>query len=135
MYQCRDCGYRFEYTASVFERHGLDNPPYERIAVCPNCKSTDFSEITVDHCRCCGARLTGNQKEYCNDSCRRNGERMWERERVRRQYRKSNPLSVLIDEADAYNRAHGTCYTYGQYVAFIQPDILEGEKEDKNHGR
>lgn len=24
------------------EKHGLDNPPYERIAVCPECRGDDF---------------------------------------------------------------------------------------------
>ena len=34
----------FGEVALLEETHGLDCPPYERIAVCPHCRSTDFVE-------------------------------------------------------------------------------------------
>lgn len=47
MYRCKnsDCGQIFDEFQTVKERHGLDCPPYESIAVCPYCKSADISEI------------------------------------------------------------------------------------------
>ena len=44
MFKCTDCKHEFD-TADVYEEHhGLDTPPYERIAVCPKCQSTEFVE-------------------------------------------------------------------------------------------
>lgn len=39
---CKKCD-RFFDTAQIYEeKHGLDAPPYERIAVCPICRGDDF---------------------------------------------------------------------------------------------
>lgn len=46
MYKCEDCRKTFEYADTVKERHGLPEPPYEIIYVCPYCKSTAFSEYS-----------------------------------------------------------------------------------------
>ena len=47
MYKCNNkkCGHIFEYAHTVKEIHNMNIPPFERIAVCPNCGSDDFSEI------------------------------------------------------------------------------------------
>ena len=45
MYRCQDCDYQFLYADSLVDRHNLENPPFEKIAVCPNCKGRNFSEI------------------------------------------------------------------------------------------
>ena len=36
---CLDCGAIFEQARIVFERHGLDTPPYEELLVCPRCEA------------------------------------------------------------------------------------------------
>ncbi len=39
---CNKCKRYFSDVKTYFETHGLDNPPYERISVCPKCNSDDF---------------------------------------------------------------------------------------------
>lgn len=39
---CRGCGKTFDIPKFYDERHGLDAPPYERVAVCPGCNGDDF---------------------------------------------------------------------------------------------
>lgn len=41
-YRCNVCNKKFENPKFYEEKHGLDSPPYERVAVCPHCKSGDF---------------------------------------------------------------------------------------------
>lgn len=50
-FQCHECDRRFEEPDFVTERHGLEAPPYEKIAVCPYCKG-DFEELK--QCEICG---------------------------------------------------------------------------------
>ncbi len=42
---CKDCNKHFRLPEFYDENHGLDNPPYERVSVCPNCKSSNFIEF------------------------------------------------------------------------------------------
>jgi hypothetical protein len=44
MFKCLSCGETFIDPEIYEETHGLDCGPYERVAVCPNCASTNFSE-------------------------------------------------------------------------------------------
>ena len=46
MFKCDDCGAFFTYDEleEVTETHGLPCPPYEKISVCPHCKSTNYDE-------------------------------------------------------------------------------------------
>ena len=46
MFKCNECGAVFEYDdlIEIVETHGLDNPPYERFLVCPNCNGGDYDE-------------------------------------------------------------------------------------------
>lgn len=41
-YYCKDCNKFFDNLNFREEKHGLDYPPYERIAVCTNCGSNNF---------------------------------------------------------------------------------------------
>ena len=43
---CFGCDRIFDTPEYYDESHGLDNPPYERVPICPECKSDDF--ITFD---------------------------------------------------------------------------------------
>ncbi len=123
---CSDCGSQFEKPDTYAETHGFNSPPFEGKRCCPFCKSTNIHEKNLTHCRCCGAKLTNAGGEYCSDACRRRGEELWRRERLRRKLANANPISRIIKEAEEYNRAHGTDYTYGEYVAYILPGV--GEK-------
>ncbi len=42
MFFCNKCRSYFDEAKIYCEKHGLDNPPYERVAVCPKCESDDF---------------------------------------------------------------------------------------------
>lgn len=44
MFKCLDCKHEFDTPDTYEERHGLDTPPYESVAICPECKSTEFTE-------------------------------------------------------------------------------------------
>ena len=79
MYYCHSCNCEFEAPEIIIETHGLSSPPYEKFSVCPFCRSTDFSVIKVKYCHACGARLYGDNENYCNDSCRLTAKRMEER--------------------------------------------------------
>lgn len=46
-FYCTECKRYFDETAFYEERHGLNAPPYERVAICPHCKSTDFEKIEI----------------------------------------------------------------------------------------
>lgn len=42
---CRRCKRYFDAPKYYEEKHGLEYPPYEKIAVCPKCESDDFSKF------------------------------------------------------------------------------------------
>lgn len=44
MFRCHDCNKTFSEPNFYEESHGLDAPPYERVAICPHCESTEFDE-------------------------------------------------------------------------------------------
>ena len=50
MYRCNRCGNVFadDEFNFVIETHGLDSPPYERIAVCPYCGSDFYEEVNEE---------------------------------------------------------------------------------------
>ena len=100
MIVCSDCGSEFEKPEIYREAHSLSAPPFEERRCCPFC----------------------NGDEYCSDRCRERGEAMWRRERLRRRLLKANPISRIIKAADEYNAAHGTNYSYGEFVAYIMPE-------------
>jgi DNA-directed RNA polymerase subunit RPC12/RpoP len=66
-YECHNCGRRFEEPDIITETHGLDTPPYEKVAVCPYCHGY-FEEMY--QCEICGewftdAELTSGVCDEC----------------------------------------------------------------------
>ena len=121
MYLCNECKNEFTTPEKTAETHGFKSPPYESLSLCPICKSTDIEEIAY-YCKCCGARLKDNT-EYCSEHCRARGREMLKRERKRKKILNTSPLLTAMRAADEYNKTHGTDYSYGQYVAFIEPTV------------
>lgn len=120
MYYCQDCGFEFPAPQKIFEKHSLEKPPFETFFVCPSCKGVNYALKVSSHCRCCGAKLTEGQRDYCNASCRESGKKMWEAERKRRALNFANPIAVIVRETDEYNKKNGTKLSYGQYIAFAR---------------
>ena len=116
MYYCQDCKKEFEYVEVVFERHGLDAPPFERLKLCPFCHSDSFKELTGTHCKYCGSKLR-EKGDYCSDYCRKLGEKLWEKQGLEKILRKKSLLEVTLKEIDSYNKSNKTNLSYGQYVA------------------
>lgn len=123
MYRCTDCGKIFEDFKEYKEKHGLKSPPFESIAVCPFCGSTAVQPIKVKHCRCCGARLKDDGREYCSEACHARGMKMWIMEIRRKRRWLQNPINIILNELEQYNKIHSTTYTYGQYVAAVRPRL------------
>lgn len=48
MYRCNQCEKIFNTADFYFEKHNLDSPPYERIAVCPYCGNDDFEKYDIN---------------------------------------------------------------------------------------
>lgn len=132
MYYCKNCGTDFDEPQKSYETHNLRDIPFEVVYLCPNCKSTYFYEKSTTHCRCCGSRLPKGQTEYCCNTCKIKGERLWRRELKNRHSDMLDPLKIIVRECNEYNRQHGTDYSYGQYVAIIRPRLSKkGKKCDK----
>ncbi len=115
MYYCPDCGCEFAVPKKIYETHGLSSPPFEALSVCPNCKNSEFYEKSTTHCRCCGAKLSPYQTEYCSDTCKNKGIKMWKREQKRRKHRRISPINVFLAELEHYNKQNKTMLSYGQY--------------------
>lgn len=45
MYKCNECNSKFEEPKVLIERHGFSYGGYERIKMCPHCKSEDIDEV------------------------------------------------------------------------------------------
>lgn len=125
---CKNCGYTFEKPRKIYETHGLLNPPYESLSVCPNCNSQEFAEKIFTHCRCCGAKLKGGEEGYCSKACEEKGERLRSIEKRKRKILEESPLSEIVRRVKYYNMEHGTNYSYGQYVAIIMPKEKAAKK-------
>ena len=123
MYRCRDCGKEFEYVEVVFERHGLDTPPFERIKLCPFCHSNNFSEIKEHFCLTCGSKLR-DKIDFCSPACRKKGIELIKREERRRFFLENSPIMKSVKEVEEYNKAHGTNYSYGKYFALKEKGEL-----------
>ncbi len=116
MYCCQDCGKIFRKYKVITEKHNLTAMPYEEINVCPFCFSTNITKKQVNYCKCCGARMY-KEGDYCNNTCRRRGEMLWEKERRKKQAWLEHPLYAALKEVEQYNKEHGTNLSYGQYFA------------------
>ena len=123
MYHCTDCGMEFEFVEVVFETHGLDTPPYERIKRCPFCRSRNFEEVKNAHCRVCGSKLR-EEGEYCSERCRRQGEEYFAREQKNRIKFTTSPIASAVREVSEYNRTHGAKYSYGQYFTLKEAGMI-----------
>lgn len=44
-FRCNNCQKNFKMPKILYEKHNLDTPPYEKLAVCPKCGSTDFGSF------------------------------------------------------------------------------------------
>ena len=116
MYCCQDCKKEFEYVEVVFERHGLDTPPFERVKLCPFCHSNNFSEKEEHFCGYCGSKLKVGI-DYCSPLCRKKGIELRNREDARKSFLENSPLMKSIKEVEEFNKANNTKYSYGQYFA------------------
>lgn len=134
MYYCKACGGKFETPQKIYETHGFFTPPYEEIYICPFCNSTAFKKITHTHCRCCGARLIDTSKEYCSESCKNKGERLWKKQIEKFKSQLDSPINRIIREMDEFNKTNDTNYSYGQFVAlkFIERKTHKCTKKKSN---
>jgi len=128
MYYCKNCGHDFSEPEKTYETHIFTDTPFELLYVCPSCKSGNFREKNLTHCRCCGSKLPQGSVEYCSDSCRNRGEKLWRKELYRRRNVLKDPLHSVVRECISYNEENGTDYSYGQYVAIIRPKLLKEKK-------
>lgn len=119
MYICKDCNKRFLTPRVYFEPRGEAGPPYERFLICPNCSSDNFEPMEIKYCKCCGKRLPENKKDYCNNRCRVNGQKLFIKELRKRRALQSDPIFETVLAAEEYNKQNGTSYSYGQYVAKV----------------
>lgn len=131
MYYCADCGCEFETADVCKEVHSFTEPPYEEVLLCPVCKNATIRAKTVSYCRCCGAKVSGGEKEYCSPSCRKKGEEMHKLELKKKRQMYSSPLFETVREVDEYNKINRTDYSYGQYVTLIKP-YINRRKRKKN---
>lgn len=116
MYYCTDCKKQFFDPKIIFERHNNLPPPYERKAFCPYCESENIVLLKARHCKCCGAKLSyKNTGDYCDDSCKKRGMRLWELEAKRRKERLLSPVYAAVRAVEKYNKEHGTSLSYGKY--------------------
>ena len=127
MYICKDCESVFEDPKIFCERHSLDTPPFERHIACPDCESETISEAAVRYCRCCGARLKHGVYGYCNDACRKKGEKMWRRQEEKSFIIQNGAVARLVRGVALYNREHGTDLSYGQFTATVLPKLPKKE--------
>jgi len=119
MFYCEKCGFEFSRPRKIYERHGLQAPPFEEKFVCPNCSSEKFYEKKVTHCRCCGAKILKSDSLYCSERCREKGEKLYALERKRRQIREESPINEIVKKVKEFNLSNNKNYSYGQYVALI----------------
>ncbi len=117
MYYCRNCRKEFEFAKIYFEKQGEKENAFEKFLLCPFCDSTDFFEQKGCYCRYCGIRLKVKGSEYCSHSCRKQGERLFEKELRQKESRKASSLFNAIKEVDDYNKRTNCSLSYGQYFA------------------
>ena len=131
MYYCFDCNRKFEKPLIINERHGLSSPPFEKFSVCPFCESTDFKEISASYCRCCGARISKTENDFCSNACKSRYEQLKRNENKRKKQLEESELYSLLREVEQYNKSHKTNFSYGQYVAVIKPQLSKAKAFEK----
>ena len=123
MFVCKNCYTSFTTPKTEIERHGKTEPPYEEFHCCPRCESRNFYETAGGYCRCCGRKIARG-KEYCNETCRKQGEALWAKQRAAREKQKNDPMQVLIRKTEEYNKKHGTRLSYGQFTAYLEAGVI-----------
>lgn len=63
MYVCRDCCNFFQWPKQYVDKHGLDEPPYERYYGCPRCGGA-YSH--APECALCGDFIAGEYVELAD---------------------------------------------------------------------
>lgn len=130
MYYCTDCGKEFENPKVRYERHGMGEAPFEEYLYCPHCSSDSIKEETLRYCRCCGRKLPDKRRWYCNNDCKTRGEKLWRIERERRRRLEGNSIIRISAKIEQYNKAHGTNYSYGFFVANVLPKMPKMEARE-----
>ncbi len=121
MYYCSECRKEFEYVKIYFQ----ETPGgYERFHLCPFCSGTDFYEKKGVFCKFCGGRINIPGKEYCCETCRRAGEKLFRRQEENKKKRLASPLYQAVCEVDEYNKTHNCNLSYGQYYALKGADMI-----------
>lgn len=120
MYICNNCGNEFDSPAVIEEKHALETPPYEKIYVCPRCKTTDYENAEYRYCRCCGARLSQKDELYCSSRCESNGKKLYQKELAQKRQLADSPLYKLVREIESYNLKSQKRLSYGQYVSLFK---------------
>ncbi len=80
----------------------------------------------TENARCinCGAEIKENT-EYCSKQCEK-----------QHKAHLDSPLYKFKMDVDAYNKEHGTDYSYGYYLAYIEPALKrEANKHNKSPDR
>lgn len=56
MYICDECSCIFEKPKALVERHGFDQPPFEKRYVCPKCGSGNYTH--TERCMVCNQLIS-----------------------------------------------------------------------------
>ena len=121
MYYCSDCRMEFEFAKVYFEPTPKGS---EKLLLCPYCSGMNYSEKRGNYCSYCGRPTGVNVRRYCSESCRKLGEKMFEKEKEQEENRKKSPLYKAVNEVDTYNKYHGCKLSYGQYYALKGAGII-----------
>ncbi len=116
MFKCKVCEKTFDHPKIRYISHGMDTPPFEMVSECPLCGRSEIEVKAQNFCFFCGLEIPEGQR-YCNKSCERLGEPYRIRAEKRRAEIKGFEISKAVAEVTAYNKAHGTNYSYGKYFA------------------
>ena len=128
MYICNNCKHEFSAPIKQIERHGLACPPYEIFYVCPACKSGNYQKLHSGYCLGCGAKLQNPDNDYCSEECKISSKKQRALELRRKKALCKSELYQRVQEIEAYNKVHGTRYSYGQYNSIIANRKKEGKK-------
>lgn len=124
MYRCTDCNRKFDFVEVVFEKHGVNTPPYERVKRCPYCSSADY--VTEEHnCRFCGVKLRATNADYCSDRCEAAGKKYYGWQQKNEDLFKNSSVAAAVREVLNYNKKNSTKYSYGKYFSLKGAGKLE----------
>lgn len=121
MYYCSNCLSVFEHP--LRKSPAIISSPEDAVPTlhCPECGSKSIYLRSVAHCRCCGARLTAADSEFCSLSCRSRWLELKKRQLRRQLTVQNSPIALAVRKIEIYNNRYGTDYTYGKFLA-INPE-------------